>query len=213
MPKELNPDYVDGLARAIDSAHQLFVVLTEDVGTHVTRTTTDDMSAALAAETNPLSEIQQSRRDYVRACFACIEALCFSMKSLAQQSLLDLPMEDQLLCTEKDFEIADSGKVKVKKRKISFCSNLKYSFDVICRSFEMTNTCCYQEDGFRGIKASIIVRDRLMHPKRAEDCLVSRNELVAMVSGFAWFTRHHQQTVTAALNAAVLRATSSSQAN
>jgi len=211
MANELTPEYLDRLSQAIASAHSLFDVLSRDVERHVTRTTVDDMELAVAAESDPLTEIQQSRRDYVRACFAFVEALCFSMKLLSQQSLNELQLEDKLLCKEQDFDIDGRGKVAIKKRKISFLSNLRYSFDVFCRSFGIANTCDYADNGFRELQNSVAVRDRLMHPKETQDLFITSGELLSMANGFTWFASQHRAIVYAGLNSVTTQFESSAE--
>lgn len=203
MARGLTPEYLDQLNGAIQSAHSLFNVLSYDVQCHIGRTACDDIALAHASEHDASSPFQQSRRDYVRACFACIEALCFSMKSLAQRSLNEPSLQDQLLCLEQDFDIGNSGEVSPRKRKIGFFPNLRYSFDVFCRSFGITNTCDYTNNGFRELKRSVAIRDRLMHPKQTQDLLVTAAELLSMADGFMWFTTQHQTVVSAGLDTAV----------
>lgn len=137
-------------------------------------------------------DTQFHRRGYVRNLFAYLEGVAYWMR----QNAIDIDKimlrrggaidwDRHALLGEEIPMISDSGKIKKRKQKASFKSRFAFSI----RSYAEIVGCT--EDifgsGWQRLLEAVEIRDRLMHPKRSEDIIVSDENLSACREGYRWF--------------------------
>jgi hypothetical protein len=172
-------DRLVGMNSAILEANELLNLLNADVSKHA--------KDCLLMPQQENAEIQSSRRNYVRACFASIEANVFSLKRLALLFPETLQVEDQAFCNEVDSDLDSNGDIRNRKKKLSFMPNLRYAFDVFSRAYQLSERPDYGNSTFGLLQNSIAMRDRLTHPKNTGDLNVASDEMIRLAQGYSWF--------------------------
>lgn len=82
--------------------------------------------------------------------------------------------------------IDDSGKIIASGRYPSFKQNVAFTLRTLAElngygEIDLSN------NGWNELKKSLKVRDRVMHPKKAEDIVISVEELESMMKGLTWY--------------------------
>ena len=168
------------------------------------------------------------RRGLIRAIFAYIEGLIFSMKKFAvfshyisrngrlkSQSTKSTDMEslkkalaielkriaegiftpyELLYLLEYEMGLNDKGEVKViGKSKIPLLNNLLFAFRMYGKIFDIEFRLDKSGIGWQSLRESIKVRDRLMHPKKAEDLSISIPELDKAIKAYTWVRKNNEE--------------------
>lgn len=138
--------------------------------------------------------VQFQRRTLVRTTFSVIEAHISHLKQTALFLATDMPGlfsdVEILALKEEDFNISDNGKVKTSKAKIKFKSNMKFAFSSFARIFGKEYNMDLSGQGWEDFKNSILVRDRITHPKSSESWEISEEEEERVVRGWLWFKKN-----------------------
>jgi hypothetical protein len=131
---------------------------------------------------------QVLRRSMVRAAFALIEAMAYSLKFIA----VSLPGPGSLspgqvaLAREEDYELSDKGEVTIRSPRLSFLKNLRFAFIVYATAFTASFSLDVSGKGWQALQRAIKVRDRLMHPKTARDLEVTDEEKLDTINALTW---------------------------
>ncbi|HTT08813.1 MAG TPA: hypothetical protein VMH34_08490 [Gammaproteobacteria bacterium] len=133
---------------------------------------------------------QTGRRALVRAVFAFVEGQAYALKQFALDVLGDLlsPAE-RAVCREESYELADNGSVLVRSMRLRFLQNIRFALTIIPKASNTTFELDVGGAGWRGLRDSLSVRDRLMHPKSAADLEVSDADLDNTMAAFSWMQR------------------------
>lgn len=134
-----------------------------------------------------LSEVE--RRVLVKAIFSFFEAICFRLK---QEAVEDgtLTEGERLLALERSYDLTSHGEVRATRPRLSFLANVRFAFSISAKAAKANGLEFELDVGERGwqrLRDSVKVRDRLMHPKRVEDLLVTDAEIRACMEAFLWF--------------------------
>ncbi|MDB4990491.1 MAG: hypothetical protein JWN04_5669 [Myxococcaceae bacterium] len=131
---------------------------------------------------------QRARRVYVRAVFAEIEA---TLDMYAQFLLLihgeDVPPAERMLLEEKEAAIDADGSVKIRRLKCGLNSRLRFIFKMVDNYNGWDPEPKFTDNRWEDLQASIKIRDRLTHPKLAQQLEVSDDELAAVSRAQSWF--------------------------
>jgi len=141
-----------------------------------------------AQYSNPVTLPQSERRVLVRAIFAFVEGLSYSLRvSLLEQHSKTLKASEIMALNEEQLDITNSGDVRVKSIKASLMS-------LVCLTVKQYSKCYAEKlklecagSGFEGLVSSVRVRDRLMHPRSDIDLIITDEEITRAVLGFLWF--------------------------
>ena len=100
---------------------------------------------------------------------------------------VDFTFPEQALLSEESYELDDKGKVRTKAARIILAGNIKFAF----RTYAQAHLAKYKVkddgSGWDAFKKTIKIRDRLMHPKRASDLVVSNDEMSDLLETYIWF--------------------------
>jgi hypothetical protein len=195
----LSVEQLENIHTSIVNAMILFGVLGADVETHLEQAFSDDIRLAIQHESQPNNSFQQARRSYVRACYAFFEANNYALKFLSLNFPSNISAEDIFICRETDFDIDESGRCVSRKKNLRFLPNLRFAFSVFTRAFRIEEAPTYGDSGFAALRNCVKVRDRLTHPKRPSDLLVTPPELSEMATAMSWYTDNFSRIVGAGM--------------
>lgn len=140
---------------------------------------------------DPAKLKQVERRLLVRSAFAFIEAVVFNVKSLG----LVLGKNNKLspgeiaLAKEEDYELDDLGNVKIRPARLRFMSNLRFAFALAAKAAGINYQLDVGGAGWQALREALPVRDRLMHPKKAADIIVTDKEVRDALDAFKWVVK------------------------
>ncbi len=145
---------------------------------------------------NPSEGKPWVRRGLYRASFALVEAVTFATKRLIieghEAKLFELSAAEQMILLEKDYDLKDSGQIREVRRYPSFKANLKFTFDLFNKVYKTDFQVPYGHAGWQALQGALDVRDRITHPKRAQDFDISDDEIKLLKKANAWFRKLSQ---------------------
>jgi hypothetical protein len=121
-------------------------------------------------------------RQLIRAAFAYIEAVTFSVKITAATHCLErrvgISPEERAFAADVDFDVDAKGVVVERTARIKLTRNIRFAFALYERARNIQPPFDPSSEWWCHLRESIRVRDRLMHPRLPEDLDVSPNELI-----------------------------------
>jgi hypothetical protein len=131
------------------------------------------------------------RRQFMRAMFACIEGAVWLFK----QEALEQHRSGSIAFTTSELnilsEIAPSldgrGGIQELPANLRLVPNLLFTFGCHARAFDYDSVLCLSDHEWGDLKNSVLVRNRLMHPKQLASLDVSDAELRAARGALRWF--------------------------
>jgi hypothetical protein len=152
--------------------------------TTFTHTLVGDVIAAQERVKN--EDTQTHRRDLVRTVFAAIEGLQWRLRQdvLAYSKPYLTPHEHAALA-EEAYNVDERGNVNVAARFLPLSASVRLVVQIAqrhCPEYKLD----LQHRGWANLKASVDVRNRLVHPKCLEDLSVASEEIQQTLSGFFW---------------------------
>ena len=137
------------------------------------------------------NDCQFSRRSYVRTTFAFIEGFTAVLKSGAlaefQAGRATLALAEVALLLEESYSAADDGKALVRGSYLPLAANVRFAFDMFARTHGATETPDFSSDGWRALKDSVRIRNRVTHPKVTGDLHISDDEVKTIDRGWEWY--------------------------
>lgn len=150
----------------------------------------DDVEKAAALLRNHDSQFH--RRGYVRNLFAYLEGVAYWMRQNAidiDKIILkrggSIDWERHTLLSEEIPTIAENGKIQRRKQKTSFKSRFAFSVRAYAEIVGCTEDIF--GSGWQRLLEAVELRDRLMHPKKCADIIVSDENISACRDGYQWF--------------------------
>lgn len=142
---------------------------------------------------DPRTQKPWVRRGRYRASFAFVEAVMFATKRLIleghEEKLFELSVAEQMILLERDYDLKDSGLIRERRRYPSFKSNFRFTFDLFNKVYETSFQVPYDDAGWQALQDALEVRDRIAHPKQAQDFDISDSEMMLLRRADAWFWR------------------------
>jgi hypothetical protein len=136
---------------------------------------------------DPATFSQVERRLLVRSVFSFIEALIYRLKV---GTLIEGPGKlsagEVALVKEEDYELDDSGTVKIRRARLRFLSNFRFAFKVAAKASEVDFDVDVSGGEWQALRDALSVRDRLMHPKLAADLMVTDDEVRNAMKAYHW---------------------------
>jgi hypothetical protein len=136
-------------------------------------------------------QINILRRTYVRNSFAFVEGLTNILKKSAlilyQGESIEIEASEQLLLQDLDFDLNERGEVITKKAKISLSKNIKFAFRSYAKAANYDFELDISNSGWNCIINGAKIRDRLMHPKKSNDLVISDKDYNTVREGIKWF--------------------------
>ncbi len=135
-----------------------------------------------------------SRRSFVRACYAFMEGVVTRAETLA--TLIRVIRNEEV--PPKQARTMLNGILRQDKNQVSsvehdkrnFASRVKDSFKALSAATEKPFDLSNQHREWADFTVAVKIRDRITHPKIAEDLAISNDELLLIVRSGTWF---HEQ--------------------
>ena len=131
------------------------------------------------------------RRIAVRSFCALVEAATHEMKwfSLNFHSYLHAKLsEADIACLrEESYELDDKGRSVTKSLRLKTMSNFIFACKTNGLVFCAAHDVDFKADGWRCVKETFKIRDRLMHPKLARGIDLTDDEAVLLEKAAKWF--------------------------
>src|SRR5207245_2114386 len=99
--------------------------------------------------------------------------------------------------------LRDDGGVRKTPAFLKLADNLRFTFALGEKIFGLEIPVEYGDHGWASLKSSILVRNRVVHPKAVDDLTVSDDEMAALVRGTEWFKQWASKFMLAAHEAAL----------
>ena len=135
---------------------------------------------------DPAQLTNSQRRSYIRAIFAYVEGTGFFLRQqILTGWISELKPEMIMALRELQVEVNGAGLVSTKRLRVASMSLFKMTINTYGRLLNESVVKCFG-DGFEYLKQSVLVRDRLMHPKSAQCLIVTDEEIRKAICGFSW---------------------------
>ena len=176
MTERTTSELIDTLGTDIDRCHSELIA-SMDAG-------------QVQADGSIHADYEYHARQLIRAVFAFIEAVIFSVKVKAAEHCLNhnLDISDGERFCSMDIEhmLTDKGTVIERPAHIRLPDNIRFAFALQEKAWNVApfNPSC---EWWSCLKMSIKVRDRLTHPKWPEDIDVTPDEIVTLLTAFNGF--------------------------
>ncbi|MEZ8105656.1 hypothetical protein [Vibrio cortegadensis] len=139
-------------------------------------------------------DVSFESRILVRALFAYIEAVAFSMKlkavKICHEEGIKLTDAEYFFAVEKKHEIKENGETFIRPAQIRFLPNLRFAFNITAKSFGKTATFDPNTEWWVCLKQAVKIRDRLTHPKLPTDLDIYPDELINVMKARAGFDKY-----------------------
>lgn len=130
-------------------------------------------------------------RQLIRAIFAFIEAVTFSMKLHAADQYItsggELTDAERLFVLETEYYLKENGETGERPARIRLTDNIRFAFALQEKSLDLKEKFNANVDWWASLRLSIRVRDRLTHPKWPEHVDVAPDEVITALKAFNGF--------------------------
>ncbi len=139
------------------------------------------------------ADYEYHARQLIRAIFAFIEALTFSVKVRAAGYCLsherDISDGERFFAVDIEHRLTEKGEVIERAAHIRLADNIRFAFALQEKALEIAEPFDPSIEWWSCLQSSIRVRDRLTHPKLPEDVDVTGGEIVAALKAYEGFTQ------------------------
>jgi hypothetical protein len=129
-----------------------------------------------------IADYEYHARQLIRAVFAYIEAVTFSVKAWSAGYCLDHDIEitpqERFFATDTEYELNEKGEVAEAVAKISLARNIRFAIAMNRKAHGITQPFDASAEWWSCLKQAIKVRDRLTHPKMPRDLDVSGEDII-----------------------------------
>jgi len=128
------------------------------------------------------ADYEFAARQLVRAVFAYIEAVTFSVKASSAARCLDRGIElsdpERFLATDVEHDINEKGEVVQTPAKISLAKNVRFAIALNRRASGVSEPFAASAGWWSSFRAAVRVRDRLTRPKFPSDLDLSGDDIL-----------------------------------
>lgn len=128
------------------------------------------------------ADYEYHARQLIRAIFAYIEAVTFSVKAWSAGYCMDNNIEitpqERYFATDTEYDLNDRGEVIETVAKISLARNIRFAISIHRRAHGVSEPFNASIKWWSCMKKAIRVRDRLTHPKLPGDLDVSGEDIL-----------------------------------
>lgn len=156
----------------------------KNLGKSFTHTLVGDVIAAQKRVKK--SDTPTHRRELVRSVFAAIEGLHWQLKQdVLGHPKANLSHFERAAMVEESYSVTERGDVISVPRFLPLTTAIRLVVNIVQRYRPMYKID-FNHVGWANLKVTVDVRNRLVHPKRLEDLVVSDTEIQKTNSAFAW---------------------------
>lgn len=149
-------------------------------------TLAEDVVRAIGNSKKSLS--QPKRRALVRTIFALVEAGTWSRKQIAllQHELGNVSFSEGeiALLKEEQYDLDQSGAVKVQKKFLRLADNIKFGVKAYAKAAGIRYVLPTDNNDWQAFLNSIKVRNRITHPKKSTELIITDEELRELIQAF-----------------------------
>jgi hypothetical protein len=130
------------------------------------------------------------RRAAVRATFAFIEGVIYSLKPLLlslEKIKNYLELEEIVILREKKYEPDNSGRTSSSPARYEFKKNVLFTIRCFAKYMKIEMPLNMEATEWSDFLKAIKIRHRLMHPKKPDDLNINHEELMTVNRAFIWF--------------------------
>jgi|SRR5579859_7037933 len=124
-------------------------------------------------------------RQLVRAIFAYIEAVTYSVKANSawqcMEQAIEITPQERYFATDTEYELDDRGQLVETVAKISLTRNIRFALALNRKAHRVSEPFDASVEWWSCLKETIRVRDRLTHPKMPGDLDISGDEIVKVL--------------------------------
>ncbi len=154
-----------------------------------------------AADDLKRSDDQFHRRSYIRSVFSAIEGIIFLFKQLclegaARATYVEFTSGEIALLKEEIYSLQKNGTLSKQPRYMPIAENFRFSLAMYVRHFEdgirrykIPLDYSLTDGGWDALNQAVTIRNRITHPKRTKDLVVSQSEVSAVRKSFEWVYR------------------------
>ncbi len=157
----------------------------------------------VALERLELDENQTSRRDFIRTLFAAVEGVVWQFRENIREIAEDLgELSPQLAMalTETSYSVGEKGKLIEQQRFVSLPTMIRLVTNV-AKELAPALEIEINGKGWHDLKRTIVIRNRITHPKGISDLNISSDDTKAAWSGLIWLLSHVERVMEAACTA------------
>jgi len=191
----------DDAAAKLQKAHGMVQAYQEFIATVAVLTKDVEHCAEMANSTQE----QFWRRSLVRAFFADVEGTIYRMKQIAyacrEQTGVSFSTGEEHVMLEKAYSLDDKGLVQEQRMQITLLNNMRFSFSIYARAHTSDYKLNVSDNRWNDFRASVKIRDRLMHPKRAADLDVSVDEMSTLQNAYDWYMQNRTAVMESSVGA------------
>jgi hypothetical protein len=171
--------------------------LIEALGNDIDRCHRELIESFDAGEVSPDGDVyadyEYHARQLIRAIFAFIEAVTFSVKVKAVEYCLQhkrhISDAERLLAVDIEHVLSDKGEIVERPAHIRLADNIRFAFALQEKALRVAKQFDPSTEWWSCLKSSIRVRDRLTHPKLPEDIDVSGDDIITALKAYEGFKK------------------------
>ena len=137
------------------------------------------------------NDTQFARWQFVRATFAKLEGFTFTLKQLCLRSPSKYSAAETALLREEAFSLDDKGEPRVAANHLKLAANVQFAFRMYARASDLRFSLRTSESEWGDSRQAMGVRNRLMHPRKLEDLMISEADVQAASRASAWIEAKH----------------------
>ena len=139
------------------------------------------------------AEYEFFARQLIRAIFAYIEAVTFSVKAWSAARCMeigiDITPQERYFATDTEYELDEKGEVVEAIAKISLARNIRFAIAMHRRAHGISEKFDASVEWWNCLRKAIRLRDRLTHPKMPGDLDVSGEDVVTVLKARDGFSK------------------------
>lgn len=131
------------------------------------------------------------RRSLIRLCVSLFESETHLLKNhlikYSHKNKIPLSPEVILMLRGKKFTLGDNGKLKESYASNKLIDEIKFTFNQFFEIRGFSLAVDFKDNGWKNLKETIKIRNRITHPKSYIEQTISVNEIEICMSGYNWF--------------------------
>lgn len=144
---------------------------------------------------NPSEDTPERRRRYIRNIIALVEGTTAAMRGLAladaKAKVTRFSPGEIAILRGKTYELDDEGVVHSRPSNQKLVRNVRFSFAALARTYDAPFTLKVDGAGWKCFRATIKVRNRLVHPRAPLDLEVTDAEIRDASTAHGWYAEQN----------------------
>lgn len=153
-----------------------------------------ELAAILVADMDvavPDHGSDRHRRAYVRALFAYVEGTLAGLKAILTEYAdlfgVRFTAGEAAMLVEVGYSLKEDGSVRVSPSFLRIADNVRFALSLSSKVTGVAAAARYDDRGWASFKKSIVIRNRLMHPKHVSDLTVTDQEIADVGDARTWY--------------------------